>query len=67
MAFTQKQLDVLEEAITNGVLEVQYTDKKVKYRSLAEMMQLRDKIREELGIVKKQAQRLYMSHCKGLK
>lgn len=49
MAFTSSQLSALEEAISNGVLEVQYTDKKVRYRSLNEMLSLRDTMKRELG------------------
>lgn len=49
MAFTQEQLTALESSIALGALEVQYTDRKVKYHSLSEMMRLRDAMRAELG------------------
>lgn len=42
MAFTQAQLDALDEAIAEGVLVVEYQDKKVRYRSLAEMKSIRE-------------------------
>ena len=49
MAWTQTQLDALEEAIAQGSLSVQYGDKRVQYRSLDEMLRLRDLMRKELG------------------
>ena len=42
-------LAAIEEAIAGGYLEVQYDDKRVKYRSLAELLQVRDLIRSRLG------------------
>lgn len=49
MAFTQPQLDALEEAIAQGALTVKYQDKEVTYRSLSDMMKIRDLIRQKLG------------------
>lgn len=49
MAFSNSDLASLDEAIATGALEVQYTDKRVKYRSLSEMMKLRDLMKRELG------------------
>lgn len=65
MAWTQLQLDTLEAAISQGVLEVQYTDKKVRYRSLDEMLKLRDMMRRSLGLVP-QSMKVYPKHSKGL-
>lgn len=48
--FTQEALDALEEAIAHGALRVKYTDKEVTYRSLADMLQLRDLMRRCLGL-----------------
>lgn len=42
MAFKQAQLDALDEALAEGVLVVEYQDKKVRYRSFSEMMRLRE-------------------------
>ena len=39
--YTQEQLDALNAAIAQGVKEVYYGDKRVVYRSLAEMLQIR--------------------------
>lgn len=65
MAFTQQQLDKLEDAIAQGVLEVQYQDKKVTYRSLDEMMRVRDRIRESLGKASTKSNRTYFKTSKG--
>ncbi|WP_422491273.1 phage head-tail joining protein [Endozoicomonas sp. ALE010] len=48
MAFTQQQLTALEDAIAMGTLEVEYGDKKVRYRSLTEMMRIRDMMRRDI-------------------
>ena len=53
MSFTNDQLTKLDDAIAQGVLSVQYTDKRVTYRSLSEMIQLRDLMRKELGFTPK--------------
>lgn len=47
--FTQAQLDALNKSIAEGTLEVRYQDKKVVYRSLDEMMRIRDVIKAELA------------------
>ncbi len=50
MAFSNSDLTALDEAIATGALEVQYTDKRVKYRSLNEMIKLRNLMKRELGL-----------------
>lgn len=52
MAFTQTQLTALESAIAQGVLSVQFNDRRVTYHSLDEMIRLRDTMRSELGVAK---------------
>ncbi len=47
--FSEAGLTAIEEAIAGGYLEVEYDDKRVKYRSLAELLQVRDLIRSKLG------------------
>lgn len=42
MAYTQQQLDILDAAIAQGALTVEYADKKVTYRSLDEMFRIRN-------------------------
>ncbi len=50
MAYTQTQLDKLEEALAQGVTSVRLNGRQVEYRSLEEMQRLRDNIRAELNI-----------------
>lgn len=49
MAYTQIQLDAIEAAIAEGTLKVEYGDKKVEYRSLNEMIRIRDIIKASLN------------------
>ena len=49
MAFTQDQLQKLEDAIAQGALRVKYADKEVTYRSLNEMLQVRDIMKKSLN------------------
>jgi len=50
VAWTQEDLTKLEAAIAGGALRVKYKDREVTYRSLAEMLQLRDQMRNDLGL-----------------
>jgi hypothetical protein len=50
MAFTQAELDELERAIAGGELSVMYSDKRIQYRKLDDMLAIRDMMRKELGI-----------------
>lgn len=71
--FTFERLEALEAAIAEGVKRVKYTDKEVEYRSIAEMLQVRDIMRRQLGL-KKQCgspglfggSRIKLIHDKGL-
>lgn len=49
MAFTQQDLDELEVAIASGNRDVQLDGKRVVYRNLSEMLQIRDIIRRALA------------------
>ena len=49
MAFTQTDLNALNQAIGSGVMQVQYADKNVRYRSLDEMMRVRAVMMAELN------------------
>lgn len=49
----QEKLDAIECALYEGVLEVQYSDKKVRYRSFDEMKKTIDLIKSQLGKSKK--------------
>lgn len=50
--FTFERLEALEAAIAEGVRRVKYTDKEVEYRSIEEMMRVRDLMRQKLGLNK---------------
>ncbi|RMO08991.1 hypothetical protein ALQ47_00699 [Pseudomonas cichorii] len=49
MAYTQKQLDAVEQAIARGEKIVRYADRTVEYRSVDELIQARDQIRTDLA------------------
>lgn len=49
MAWQQSDLDAIESAIKSGALIVKFSDKQVQYRSLDEMLKIRDLIRKALG------------------
>ncbi len=51
MAFTQAQLDALENAIASGTTRVSYDGKNVEYASIDVMMRVRNIIQRALGIV----------------
>ena len=65
MAFSQAQLDALEDAITQGALSVKYADKEVTYRSVSEMLRIRDLIRRQLGLVQQGSNRITPTISKG--
>lgn len=46
----QEMLDELEKAYYEGVFEIQYNDKRVRYRSKEEMKQIIDELKIQLGI-----------------
>lgn len=50
MAYTLQQLEALDSAIVQGALRVKYADKEVEYRSLDDMIRLRNMMRQELGM-----------------
>lgn len=50
MAFSQAQLDAIEEGIASGSTSVSYEGKSVTYRSLDDMMRIRAMIRSALGL-----------------
>lgn len=49
MAFTQQNLDALEQAIATGTLSIEYNGKKVTYRSMGDLLRARDVIKTELA------------------
>lgn len=66
MAWTLAQLNALDEAIALGTTTVEYQGKKVTYRSLDEMLRVRDVIRRELGLAGGEGTRVKMKFDKGL-
>ncbi len=48
--FTLEQYEALCAAIAQGALIVQYSDKRVEYRSLAEMLQIKNLMEQQLGL-----------------
>jgi hypothetical protein len=66
MAFTQEQLDALEAAIAQGAKRVKYADKEVEYPSLKDMLDLRNVMRDELGLNDQQSNRKPIWYNKGV-
>lgn len=50
MSFTLEQLEAVERAIATGVTSVMYDGERVEYRSLSELIELRSRMRQELGL-----------------
>lgn len=49
----QERIDALQEAYDNGVSEVEYADKKIKYRNLEEIERILEKLKaQQLGQTK---------------
>ena len=63
--WTLEDLEQLDDSIKKGVKIVKYTDKEITYRSLDEMLQIRQLICQELGLVGR-GTRLLAEHSKGL-
>lgn len=63
MAFTQTQLDAIEKALARGEKVVQYADRRVEYRNVAELIELRNTIKRDLaqqtGQSRSRSHRLY--------
>lgn len=49
MSWAQSDLDNLEKAIAEGALTVQYKDKMITYRSLKDMLSLREIMKREIN------------------
>jgi hypothetical protein len=65
MAFTQAQLDALDEMIAAGVTETEYEGKKVVFASLNDLMRRRDFIARKLGQSSAKNARIYPTLSKG--
>ncbi len=64
--FTIEQYNTLSAAIATGALSVQYADKTVKYRSLAEMRSLLNEMAEQLGLNEDANRRRLADFSRGL-
>lgn len=64
MAYTLDQLTTLEAAIAEGTLRVKYADKEVQYRSLDEMLRIRELMRRDVG-QSSGGGRVYLAYDKG--
>lgn len=49
MAYTQADLDAIQEALASGALTVKHRDRQVTYRSLVELERVEAKIKAQLG------------------
>lgn len=65
MAYTADDLGPIERAIASGNLRVRYADREVQYRTLDEMIRIRDLIRGEIDPAKRQTRR-YGAFSSGL-
>lgn len=66
MAYTQTQLDDIQDAYSRGVTEVWLPDgSKLKFRSLAEMNEIIGTISGELGLNPSHTNVAYPSHRRG--
>lgn len=64
-SFTEENLAALEQAIATGSREVWYGDKRVAYRSLDEMLRIRDLMRESVGKKDANQSRIFTKFSKG--
>jgi hypothetical protein len=64
MAYTQTQLDAIQEALARGVLEATLPDgSKVRYRSLDEMERIINKMESNISAPRNNV--VYPSHSRG--
>ncbi len=67
-AYTNTDYETLVKSIAQGVTVVQYGDKRVEYRSLKEMLQIKSMMAAELGLNADQniSSRKFASFSKGI-
>ncbi len=65
MAFSQAQLDAIENAIAAGVTTVSYEGKSTNFRSLDEMLRVRDIIMRALGLSPQRSATVLAAHDRG--
>lgn len=64
--YTIEMYNALCESIAQGVLRVEYADKKVDYRSLDEMLRIKSMMEQHLGLINPVNKRLFAKHDKGV-
>ena len=62
---TQAHYDALVRAINSGQRSVRFGDRQIEYRSLDEMVRVRNQMAAELGLVRRR-NRVFASFNKGL-
>lgn len=65
MAWTQQDLEAIENAIKQGAKRVKYGDKEVEYHSLDDLFRIRNEMLEELNPQENSGRR-YAEFSKGL-
>ncbi len=65
MAFTLAQLDAIEAGIAAGVTSVSYEGKSSTFRTLDEMLRVRDIIRRALGLAPMTSATVLVAHDRG--
>lgn len=65
MAFSQVQLDAIEAGIAAGVTTVSYEGKTASYRSLDEMLRIRDIIMRALSLAPQKSATVLVAHDRG--
>lgn len=65
MAFTMQQLANLENAIATGATRMQYQGRTTEFRSLDQMLRVRDVIRRALGLTPDASATILAAHDRG--
>jgi len=65
MAFTLSQLYAIEDGIASGSTTVSYDGKSVSYRSLDEMLRIRNILLRALGLVPSSSATVLAAHDRG--
>lgn len=63
--FSESGLAAIEDAIAGGYLDVEYDNKKIRYRSLDELLRIRNLIRQRLGKTDPAPKRMVFKYSRG--
>lgn len=66
MAFTQTDLDAVNTALLRGEKSVQFADRSVTYRSVDEILKVKEQITSELGRTNRRRRQFLGYSSKGL-